>query len=662
MKSIKGKLIVYFSLLVVVSLMAVGFTALMQTTSVITNDSTQSMSSLAHQSSLMTKSEIEKNSMVIELIGGRSDIKGMNWLAQKPILLRQLKLTEFKTLGVANLKGDVRYTDEREMNIAEEPYFKEALEGKPAISDVIINPLNDMPEVVFVAPIIDIDKVRGVLVAHLDARKLSDITDSVTYGEKGYAYMINSIGQTIAHPDRNRVNKLYNTLIEVESTPALASQAEAIQKMIDEKSGTYSYTYDGKPLMVSYEPVEGTPWIFVLQADESEVLGTLTAMQKQIFYMILLAVAVSVVIVYLVGNSIAKPLKELAGSSKKIAELDITTDIPEKLRKRKDEVGVLSTAYQTVIENLRGVISDIMSSADQVAASSQQLTASSQQASIAVEEVSRAVEEIASGATDQARNSEEGSEKGLELGRVIEEDQTQLSALNAVSEVVGSLVNEGLSEVEKLSSIADKSNAATHKVQSEIIKTDNSTQKIDQASQMIASIADQTNLLALNAAIEAARAGEAGRGFAVVAEEIRKLAEQSMSSTHTIDEVVKELQLNSHEAVVIMQDVLDVMKEQMESVDTTRRKYHEITEAIGKTRAAVEKLNVSGQDMEEMKNEIIDALQNLAAIAEENSASSEEVSASMQQQTSSMDEIASASESLAELAQGLKSAVMKFKI
>ena len=299
---------------------------------------------------------------------------------------------------------------------------------------------------------------------------------------------------------------------------------------------------------------------------------------------------------------------------------------------------------------------------EQVAATSEELTATTQQSAAASEDIAKTAEEIAKGASDQALNTESGSSKAMQLGEIIEKDSINVKNLNDSSGKVNELVNEGLVEVEELFEITQESNNAAKDIYDVILKTNTSADKIGQASNVIASISEQTNLLALNAAIEAARAGDAGRGFAVVAEEIRKLAEQSSSSTMEIDNMVNDLQVNANEAVKSMERVPLIVDEQTKKVNNNKDKYVQIAEAMKKAEEAVELINVSGKEMDIMKNDILDTLQNLSAIAEENAASTEEVTASIEEQSASMEEISDASEGLSNLAQGLQIVMQRFKI
>jgi len=248
------------------------------------------------------------------------------------------------------------------------------------------------------------------------------------------------------------------------------------------------------------------------------------------------------------------------------------------------------------------------------------------------------------------------------LGKSVEKNQEHLGNVNSASNKVRDVVEEGLKEIDNLLRVTEESNEVAKEISEGILKTHESSSKIGQASNVIASIAEQTNLLALNAAIEAARAGEMGRGFSIVAGEIKKLAEQSSKSTKEIDEIVKELQSNAQHAVKTMERVSEITKEQTDSVMKNKDKYILIEEAMESTLEVLEELNASGQEIENMKNVIIDTLQNLSAIAEENSAATEEISASIEEQTAFIEEIANASDRLSDLAQKLQAIIEKFKV
>ncbi|HHY70552.1 MAG TPA: HAMP domain-containing protein [Thermoanaerobacterales bacterium] len=378
---------------------------------------------------------------------------------------------------------------------------------------------------------------------------------------------------------------------------------------------------------------------------------------------ILLGFAVIILICgLLLSNSISKPIKNAVEYSKKLANLDLTKDVSQRDLNRKDEFGDLAQALHSIADSFKDIIGKISDSSEQMAAASQEFTAISQESATAVEEISRTVEEIANGASDQAKNTEEGASKAVLLGEIIDNDIEFTKNINNAVNNVTQIVNEGLVEIENLSGITDENNIANKNISDVILKTNESSDKISEASNFIASIADQTNLLALNAAIEAARAGEAGKGFAVVADEIRKMAEQSANSTHTIEQIVNELQMNVKNAVYTMKRVSEITNEQTQSVIKNKNNYKLIEEAMKESQKALKRLNASGKEMYDMKNEIMSTLENLSSIAEENSAATQEVTASTEEQAASMEEIASSSEDLSELAQDLQNTILKFKI
>lgn len=166
-------------------------------------------------------------------------------------------------------------------------------------------------------------------------------------------------------------------------------------------------------------------------------------------------------------------------------------------------------------------------------------------------------------------------------------------------------------------------------IKKESTELKNNADDITQIVLIVAAIAKQINLLALNASIEAARAGEAGKGFTVVAEEVRKLSEETNQAVKQINESL----MSFASSIGVVVEGIDTQYSVLENENT------KLTDAVMKSSQMNQNLKVVSEflikNSSELKSEadnitvLFDGIQNLAAIAEENSASTQEANSNV---------------------------------
>lgn len=501
----------------------------------------------------------------------------------------------------------------------------------------------------------DASGVQGFLAADVSLATIPGIMEEYTIGEKGTNFLIGRDGALIYAADQQMLDDGVN----INDIPELAAYGKDV---LSGNTDMDTASYGGEDYIIAYQPMTINGWGVIQLINVEEIYGHLRDFTRALLGIFIFGALLLASFVFISIKKTLAPIKDATEFAKILGQGDFTIDIPEKDLKREDEIGGLSKAFDEMTNNFRGLVNEITESAFHVSSASEELNVTADEVAHTSDEVAKTIEEIADGATDQAQSTEKGAEKTYELGHLIENNKKEMTQLNEASTSMVNMIQGGLDIVSELTVKTTATNEAAQDIFAVIQKTDESTSKIGEASNVIASIADQTNLLALNAAIEAARAGDAGRGFAVVADEIRKLAEQSTESTKEIDTIIQELTDSSKLAVETIHKVNEIIAEQVESVRETEDKYKEIFKAVEKSVTAIENLNISEKNMEQKKAEIMDTIENLSAIAEENAASTEEASAAVTQQSTSMAQIVDASRSLSELAEDLSSSVSKFKV
>lgn len=528
MKSIKTKLILAFASLIVTVTLIMGVVFIQNGYQSLKDEAEKSLQIMAEDGAKLTQSRMETVMNTLEMVAKNKQVIDMDMDVNIKVLKEELKKTTFIDLAYVLPNSYAYYSGGNVSLLSDRSYVKDALKGKSAMSDVIFSRVTRKPEIELCVPVIKEKKVIGALLARIEANSLEELIHDRGFGEKGYAFMINSDGRYIAHPDTDKVIKLFNPIKEASKNKEYESVADAITKMLQQKNGVIGYEQEGMKYFAGYAMIEGSDWIFAITADQKEVFAVIPRMIQSIILVMVIVLIVSSLVVYVLDSKITSPLIGITKLSKQIAELDFSKNIAPKYLSQKDEIGTLSETFQTLTVKPREMISKISESATHVTASAQELSAASLQSARLTKELSSTVENISNGASEQANNTEIGEQNALILGNRIEKNHEHVINLNETTEKVNRLVKSGLKDVEQLSEATQKNKLATDEICDVIAQTQTSSEKIRQASKMISDIANQTTLLALNATIEAARAGEAGRGFTVVAEEIQRMAENQI--------------------------------------------------------------------------------------------------------------------------------------
>jgi methyl-accepting chemotaxis protein len=358
------------------------------------------------------------------------------------------------------------------------------------------------------------------------------------------------------------------------------------------------------------------------------------------------------------GLYITRSIKDLMNATSVISKGDLRQKISVL---SQDELGSLASTFNMMIESLVGMIEEVKKVADTIYDSAINLSATSQEMNASTQEISSTVQHIAKGAEVQAQMGIQTNSVTKDLAESIDIVASKADEANKFAQEVFNKAQEGsqhtLQAVTRMTDVAQKIDKASRLVQGFRERT----LEINNAVRHITSIAQQTHLLALNATIEAARAGEHGRGFAVVAEEVRKLSHETRKLAEQISSLSDTINLESAEVLESMSQSNASAAQSREVVTSASTALQDILNVVQGNVTQVQEITRLTKEQTTSAARLVEAIEEIARIAEDNAAGTQQATAATQEQTAAMQELASSAQELSRTSDRLKSRISAFQ-
>ncbi len=398
---------------------------------------------------------------------------------------------------------------------------------------------------------------------------------------------------------------------------------------------------------------------------------------------VLAGALILLVLATMIRRSLLGPVKLVAAAAREIGAGNLAHAI--SATGRKDEIGQLQNSVAQMAQQLRSLLAEIGRSGGQVNQAGEGMLGTAEQVSQAAGQLAEAIGHVAAGAGEQNERVQETVRIMEQMSSAVNQvtqgavaQAEQIRQANSVATEAGARVREMAEGVARLAEQAETSRQmAAEGIElagRSVGSMEQLRQRVEQAAELVQSleadsrqigaavalideIAAQTNLLSLNAAIEAARAGESGRGFAVVAEEIRKLADRSGRSAREISERVARIGRQTTDVVAAMHTGRTEARESGALAHEAGQALSAIAESSRATAAELGGLRLAAGAVAEATAEVVAAMAQIAAIAEQNVATTEEMAAGSGEAADAMLQIARIAQETAATAEQVSASV-----
>ncbi len=436
---------------------------------------------------------------------------------------------------------------------------------------------------------------------------LSEVLGTIHIGQSGMAVMINEDGKVVGHPETDVVRAEINIYDMDQSETA----AQIFDRMITREIGSAEGMVNGQQAYVAFCPVRGTRWTFAVEVPKTDYMHVTNAAVWNTMIGTVAALAVALVMIWIVTTVISGQLKKAIGRMNGLAEGDLQSQV--EVRKSGDEVEILSASLKATIESMNRYITEIRRVLESISEGNLNVETQGEYQGdfVVVKEsllhitvsLNRMMKQISGTARQLAITAQNMGSQSEELHQAAASQTSVMDGLNAEVESI----KENLADVTEnmretrgraagiAAQIADGSRKMKE-LQDAMGAIDQNAADISKISKLMEEIAKQTNILALNASVEAARAGEFGKGFAVVALEVRTLAEQSGDAAKNTVEMIEK-------AIGLIQQGVRLTAETSQALEEISRSSDAVTEIADRLSETVD---IQGNSLLEITGRIGD--------------------------------------------------------